>query len=98
MKARHKRLAIVTSLMVSSAVATNSQSRDSSIYAEITGRADVVVGFKKDAIARGWKVVCEQSVGSSLTLRVRIPAGTSEAAIENYSGNIWDMRPYSVGI
>lgn len=92
-----RQLAILISLIASAAVAAHAQARNSSIYAEIAGRADAVADFKKDAIARGWKVVCEQAIGPILTLRVRIPGGTPEAVLENYGGDIRDMRPYSVG-
>ena len=98
MGARRRHLAFITLLMVSSAVATHSQSRDSSIYAEIVGSRDVVVDLKNDAIARGWKIVCEQPSGSKLTLRVRMPAGTPEDVIESFWGRIQDMRHYSVAM
>ena len=97
MQLSHKHLALVTSLIICTAETAHARWRDTSIYAEVAGRADVVGGFKKDAIARGWKVVCEQPNGPVLSIRVRIPAGTPEAALETYAGDIRDMRPYSVG-
>jgi hypothetical protein len=53
-------------------------------YAEIAGRPDQIADIKVYAVAHGWEVVCDQAASGLSTIRLRLPAGTSQESIDGY--------------
>lgn len=57
-----------------------------SAFVEIIAEREQLASVRSQALAKGWTVDCEGQLGDFSTLRIGLPAGVAQEAVENEFG------------
>ena len=61
-------------------------------YVQVVGMPTELAQVARDGMARGWRTICTGKAGEESTIRLELPAGTRQADVDAYFGDINHMR------